>query len=303
MVDAQGQLKPKVTIGICARNSQQILRSAIESAVRQDFPHELMEIVFVDDGSEDRTLNVMKEYASKIDIPCRIYFGEWKGLGKARNTVINNARGEYIVWLDADETLEEDFVRTQLYLIESNPKAAIVTARVWISPGKNAILTLDLLPSVVEYSTQNWRKPFKSPGTGGATYRLSAAKQVGGFDDRIRGSGEDIDIALRIKQAGWLIISGSAKFYELHGGLSTWKDLWKRYQNQGAQARQSFSEWRAHYSLYKINPLASAIAGLRYSALGYAMTKLKVSLVLPVHFTFKMIAWFYGFSKASKSLT
>jgi glycosyltransferase involved in cell wall biosynthesis len=291
-------MKPKVTIGICARNCQSIIGSAIESVVKQDFPHQLMEIIFVDDGSEDGTLKIMQDYASKIDITSRIYSGEWRGLGKARNTIINNALGDYIIWVDADEILEKDFVRIQFDLIEKNPKAGIATAKVLILPRENLVLTLDLIPPVVEYSTINWEKSSKLPGTGGATYRVTAARQVGGFDEMIRGAGEDIDIARRIRQAGWSIIRGNAKFYEAHGQLATWKTLWKRYYNLGLQNRQVGRKTESLISIYRINPFASFVAGLIYAILGYKITKLKVAIIVPLHYTLKMTAWFYGFMKA-----
>jgi len=288
---------PKVTIGICARNSQHVLGSAIESVARQDFPHEGMEIIFVDDGSEDKTLKIMKEHASKMDIPSRIFHGEWKGLGVSRNIVINNAKGDYVIWVDADETLEKDFVRKQMDAIEGNPAAGIATAKLWIPSENNPVLALELIPNIVEYSTQNWSRLSKNPGTGGTTYRLTAAKNVGGFDENIKGTGEDIDIARRMKQAGWLVVRGQGRFYEHHGGLSSWKELWNRYQGRGKQIRRDFVKASVHYSLYRINPFASSVAGLRYAVQGFVMTRLKLCLVLPLHFTFKMVAWFYGFSK------
>ena len=197
-----------------------------------------MEIVFVDDGSEDATLEIMQSYSSKMDISSRIFSGKWRGLGKARNTVINNARGEYIIWLDSDEVLENSFVRKQVEFMDRNPKAGIITAQLgWKSQG-NILLLLDLLPHVLEYSRQAWTAASKLPGTGAATYRLSAAKQVGGFDEKIEGAGEDIELAARIRKAGWLILRGNAVFYESHGQSFTWRNLWRRYVNQGVHCRR-----------------------------------------------------------------
>jgi glycosyltransferase involved in cell wall biosynthesis len=287
----------RVTIGICARNSENSIAWAIESAVQQDYPHELMEILFVDDGSQDNTLRIIRLYASKIEIHSRIFSGKWRGLGKARNTVIDNANGEYIVWLDSDEALEEGFVRKQVELMDKNPEAAIATAKYGLLPKVSLVLLLELMPHVIEYSRQNWDAPSKLPGTGAATYRVSAAKQIGGFDESIEGNGEDIDFASRIKQAGWKILRGEAMFYETHGRLSTWKSLWKRYASQGFHCRRLYRKSDQFFSLYRMNPIASMIAALAYAARGYKETKRAVMLLLPFHFTFKMTAWFYGFSK------
>ena len=153
-------------MGVCARNAAGTLPMAIESAIKQDFSHDLMEIIFVDDGSEDNTLRIMEDYSSKMDIPSRIFSGGWQGLGKARNTVINNAHGDYIVWLDSDEILEDDFVSTQVNLMDRNPNAGIISAKLGLKTQDNIVLLLDLLPHVLESSRQDWADPSKFPGTG-----------------------------------------------------------------------------------------------------------------------------------------
>jgi len=282
---------------MCARNSEGTIAKAIKSILNQNFPHESMEILFVDDGSEDRTLAIIQEYASKTDIATRIFSEGWFGLGRARNTILNNAQGEYVMWIDSDEIIERNFVRKQFDIIECYPRAGILTAILTITRKEQLVLLLELLPNISEYATQNWLKSWKLPGTGGATYRLEAAKQVGGFNEKIRGACEDIDMAWRMRQAGWQIIRGNAYFYESHGSLSSWKDLLKRYVYHGVEARQLYSINRLFLSIYKINPLASFISGIFYASLGYRLTHRKVSLLLPFHYTLKMIAWFYGFTK------
>lgn len=290
-------MKPKITIGMCGRNCADIVSYALDSIAKQEYPHELMEIVFVDDGSNDNTLSVVKEYLSRIDIPNRTFSGEWHGVGRARNTILYNARGDYIVWVDSDELIAEDFVRKQVELIERNPAAGIVTGRLGILDNENIVLALDLIPSVVEYSRQDWTSESKLPGTGGAIYRVEAAKQVGGFNESISGLGEDIDIALRIREAGWLILRGEGVFYESHGKLSSWASLLKRSVKQGAQSRRLYRKTNKFYSLPRINPFASSIAGVLYAVHGYKITRRKIVFLLPPHFSMKMTAWFYGFCK------
>jgi glycosyltransferase involved in cell wall biosynthesis len=256
-----------------------------------------MEIVFVDDGSKDDTLKVIKDYASRIGIQSTIFSGPWRGVGKARNTVIDNARGDYIFWVDADELFERDFVRKQVRLFEKNAKAGIVTAKLGILPDENLILALDLLPGVVEYALQDWKAQGKLPGTGGAAYRVAAAREVGGFDGRIESIGEDIELASRIRQAGWTILRGEALFYERHMKFGTWRTLWNRYVKGGSSGRRLYRQTNEFSSFYRINPISSLIASFRYTILGYMLTKRRDAFLLPFHFNFKMLAWFYGFSK------
>jgi len=293
-------LKPKVSIGICARNAQDILPLAVDSVFNQSYPHDLMEIIFVDDGSEDRTLEVMRDCSLKIDIASRIFAGKWRGLAKARNTVVESAAGKYIVWLDSDETIERDFVEKQVDIMERNCRAGILTAMLEIPCGTNSILTLELIPSVIEHGRQDWKSQAKLPGTGCATYRTIAARQVGGFDPRIEGIGEDIELASRIRQAGWSMLRGSAIFCERHGKLSTFSMLLRRYVKQGKDHRRLFEKNRQLFSIYRMNPIASFAAGMYYGWVGFLITRRRIALVLPAHFVIKMTAWFYGFTRVQK---
>ncbi len=64
-----------------------------------------MEVIFVDDGSEDATFSIIQDSIAKIDIQAKAFHKKWMGLGAARNVVVNNASGDYIVWVDGDMTL------------------------------------------------------------------------------------------------------------------------------------------------------------------------------------------------------
>ena len=63
------------TIGVCVRNSASTIRDTIDSISKQDFPCELVEIVFVDDGSEDRTLSILLDSAHEMDMQVKLLHG------------------------------------------------------------------------------------------------------------------------------------------------------------------------------------------------------------------------------------
>ena len=69
-----------MTIGICAKNAENTIEEAINSAIQQDFNHELMEMILVDDGSKDRTLQIMKKSITGNDFHAVIFTGPWKGI-------------------------------------------------------------------------------------------------------------------------------------------------------------------------------------------------------------------------------
>lgn len=295
IIDSANKVLPMVTIGVCVRNCASTIREAIESIMKQDYPHELMEVIFVDDGSNDKTLSIIKEYTAKMDTNVKIFHHEWRGLGFSRNVVVNNASGKYIVWVDGDMILPKDHVRKQVEFMERNPKVGIAKARHGAVLNDNLIATLENIPFMV-YDANPKTVNSKLPGTGGAIYRVEAIKQVGGFDSFLKGTGEDQDAAYRVKAAGWLISRSSAFFYEKR--VKTYKSLWKKYFWYGYGSHNLYRKNRDIFTLYKMNPIAGFTAGALYAPDAYRLTRDKRVLLLPFHFTFKMVAWFFGFTKA-----
>ncbi len=287
--------RPKVTIGVCVMNCEDTISEAIESIIAQDFPHELMEVIFVDDGSEDKTLQIIEKYAAKMDITVKVFHHSWKGLGYSRNVVVNNARGDYIIWIDGDMIIPKDHVRKQVEYMEQHPKVGIAKAKYGMFPTKNLVATLENIPFVI-ISLRNYSQNLKLPGTGGSIYRVDAVRQVGGFDDRLAGVGEDLDIAYRILSANWLIKKSPAIFFEKRE--TNWRDLWKKYTWYGYGNFWVYCQNKAIFKLYKMMPPASLIAGLLHSISAYKLIRRKVVFLLPIHFIFKSIAWTWGFIKA-----
>lgn len=99
----------KVSVIIPCYNQAQYLSEAIESAYQQTEP---CEVIVINDGSPDNTIEVAKKY------PVKLINQVNKGLASARNTGIMNATGEWILPLDADDILTPDCVGELLYKAE-----------------------------------------------------------------------------------------------------------------------------------------------------------------------------------------
>lgn len=289
--------RPKLTLGICVRNSGATLKETVDSIINQDFPHELMEVIFVDDGSEDETSTVIQESVLRMDINTKVFHNKWMGLGAARNVVVDNAKGDYIVWIDGDMVIPRDHVRKQVEFMEKNPKVGIAKAKHGLSLQENLVAILENIPFVVDdaYAGDEWKTASKLPGTGGSMYRVEAIRQVGGFDNDLKGSGEDQEAAYRVKVAGWSIWRTNAVFYERRP--KTWKAIWDKHVWYGYGDYGLYLKNRSIFSLHKMVPLAGFLAGLLYAIAAYRLTRRKVVFLLPIHFTFKMTAWCLGFLK------
>jgi glycosyltransferase involved in cell wall biosynthesis len=119
-------MEPLVSILIPAYNSQQWIADAIESACAQTWPKK--EIVVVDDGSSDQTLQVARRFASKS---VRVVTQANSGAAAARNTAFSMCQGDYIQWLDADDLLEPDKVERQMRKLRDCPSKRTLFSGAW----------------------------------------------------------------------------------------------------------------------------------------------------------------------------
>jgi len=287
-------MMPKVTIGVCVRNSAATIRDAIESIIAQDYPHEFMEVIFVDDGSEDETLSVINSYIPKMDMKVKVFHHEWKGLGASRNVVVNNAEGKYIIWVDGDMILPPTHVRVQVEFMEQNSKVGVAKAKYGIITKSSILEVLENIPFVI-YDSKNGPLDSKLPGTGGSIYRVEAIRQAGGFDEKLRGTGEDQDVAFRVKNLGWLIKRSPAIFYERRS--RTWRMVWKKWVWYGFGDYDLYCKNRSIFSLFKMNPLAGFVNGFLQVAPAYKLIRNKFVFLLPFHMSLEMTAWCIGFIK------
>jgi glycosyltransferase involved in cell wall biosynthesis len=264
--------------------------------MQQDFPHELVEIVFVDDGSVDETFSIITSYVAKMDMKVKVFHHEWRGLGPSRNVVVDNANGSYIIWVDGDMMLPKDHVRKQVEFIDQNPMIGIAKAKMGVLDEENFVGFLESIGYVAADHIYGGRPTSRALGTGGAIYRVDAVRQIGGFDASIKGGGEDIDAESRVRKAGWLLYLGSpAVFYEHH--RSSLKSIWDEGFWWGHGASRVFWKNKKMFALHKMNPIASLLAGAWYATVAYKVTHRKTVFLLSFQYALKMLAWCLGFIK------
>lgn len=293
--------KPIVTIGVCVRNCASTIREAIESILAQDYPNECMEVIFVDDGSEDETLSIISNYVSRMNMKIKVFHHEWRGLGFSRNVVVNNATGKYIIWVDGDMMLPKSYVRTQIAFMEEHPEAGIGKGRYGLYETNNVVAYLENINAMVEFLLDDgFNKNYRPLGTGGSIYRAEAIKEIGGFNTALRGVGEDMDVELRMIKACWKLFVTPATFYERR--RESWKMLWNEYFWHGCGGKDIKGGLK-HFRgiLPKFFPPFALISAVARAILAYKITRKKISFLLPFHWTFKRIAWLGGFLFGSSS--
>ncbi len=280
-----------VTVGICIRNAEESIKSVIESVLNQDFPKDQIEIIFVDDGSDDRTLEIIEDFISRIEVKARVYRQNWRGIAAARNIVVQNARGKYIIWVDGDMILPSDYIRKQVEYMENNPKVGVAKARYGLVENGKIVAILENSRAFDLYLGD-----LKLFGTGGSICRVEAIRAVGGFDEHIKGAGEDIDAHIRILKKGWLLSTTDAEFYEQF--KRTWRDLWRQYYWWGYGAHYIQHKHKNAVSIFvRLPPFAFIVGVLRFLRI-YHCNKKIIYMLVPLHNVFKETAWCFGFIRS-----
>jgi glycosyltransferase involved in cell wall biosynthesis len=286
--------KVKVTVGVCIKNEEASIEKALESIFQQDFPHNSMELIIVDGYSKDKTMRIVKKALQKTDFKYNVIYDN-HGLGSARQIVVEEASGDYIVWVDGDVRLSKDYIRQQVDFMERHRKVGIAGGKYALLEG-NLAFFLENVAYVVD-SFKSAGKPHpKLPGSEGSIYRTEAVKQVGGFDKNIKGACEDIEVAYKMKEIGWSLVTNNAVFEE--SCRSTWRGLWNQYCWWGKGGHYLFHENRRINPVYEMIPPAGLLAGLLRTSTAYSITHKKRVFLLPFHYTFKRIAWCCGFLEA-----
>ena len=115
-------MKPIISVIMVAYNAERYLKESLGSVVSQSFKD--IEIIFVDDGSSDSTLDIVREFSS-TDPRIKILSCPHEGAGAGRNRGIEEAQGEYLSILDADDLFDAEMLEKS-YSLATREQADIV---------------------------------------------------------------------------------------------------------------------------------------------------------------------------------
>lgn len=194
-----------VTIGMPVYNGGDVIASSIESVLEQDWTGKF-EILIIDDGSKDHTGDVLEKY--RYDNRVRV-IKHHNNIGRpfARNTIIKEARGVYLTWIDADDTWTSDKLRLQLealakYSFEGDRAISLCSYSVRWKGKKPKYrankLGHDDIASVLDASIPAYLWTMLC--------RTEFYRAVGGFDERLLRL-QDTDIVIRLLKFGCYFVA------------------------------------------------------------------------------------------------
>lgn len=266
MVEAE---PPLVSCIIIFLDEERYLAEAVESVIAQSSGD--WELLLVDDGSSDRSAEIASGYARRFEGRIRhlTHPGrENRGMSASRNLGIAQARGEFIAFLDGDDTWLPDKLERQIALFSQHPDALMVCGatlywREWpggagrdrlvltgeILSGKDAgalLVEQDRLyppPELMRLLYPLGRGV--TPSMSGLIVRRSLFEIAGGFEDQFRGLFEDQVFRAKAYLAGPIYVSGECfDRYRQHE-----ESCWQTTRATGAalQARRAYLAWLTTY--------------------------------------------------------
>ena len=125
---------PKVSVIIPVYNEKQYLSETLESVINQTYKN--LEIVVVDDGSDDGSEKISDEYAIK-DNRIRVIHKKNEGLSAARNAGLDNIKGEYVTFIDSDDIYHPDMIKKMLEAIILKDADCVICQYIFLKEKQN----------------------------------------------------------------------------------------------------------------------------------------------------------------------
>ncbi|MFP4481685.1 MAG: glycosyltransferase [Thermovirgaceae bacterium] len=228
-------MKTKISIIVPVYNDPEGLKDTLESLVAQDFPRSGFEIVVVDNGSTDNTHELAESFSAlhpnivKVAIEAR-----FRTSYAARNKGIRSSSGEILCFIDANMTVDSDWLNKVSELFSSEAVDA-VGFHVKIMRENGSGIT-SLYNKVTGFPVKRYIERAGFAPTCCLAVRHSVIEQVGPFDWRLMSSG-DVEFGHRLTGSGFSL-HYEASIVMYHPARETFASLTKKYVRIGRGLRQ-----------------------------------------------------------------
>jgi GT2 family glycosyltransferase len=215
---------PSVSVITVNYNGKQLLRDCFDSLLVLNYPKNKLEIIMVDNGSDDDSIDYVKKRYPRT----KVIKNDINNYCKANNLGISESRGEYVAILNNDTKVHKNWLAELIKVISKDDKIGAVGSKILFLDGR--------IQSTghIEFPNYNWgdrglleedREQYdhvmemQSVSNCSALYRRKALDSVGLFDEDFNMYMEDVDLAFRLRRKGWKIffVPNSVTYHKLHG--------------------------------------------------------------------------------------
>jgi biofilm PGA synthesis N-glycosyltransferase PgaC len=195
---------PLISVIIPAHNEEEIIEFTIRSVLEQNLHN--LQIIVVDDGSSDKTNQICRRLAEREPRLSILHNDQRVGKFSGQNLALNFCRGEYVIILDSDSSLQRDAFFEALKKFHDPDVGAVSCNLRAMNSRKNIITRLQDFEYLTSISlgriSQAWWGTLFIVSGGYGVFRKEALQNVGGYDVH---TGEDGDVTIKIRKAGWKI--------------------------------------------------------------------------------------------------
>jgi glycosyltransferase involved in cell wall biosynthesis len=166
-----------VSILIPCYNAEQWVGIAIESCLKQTYPH--AEIIVVDDGSSDQSVEIIKSYQDKIHWESAPH----QGGNRTRNRLLELSKGNWIQYLDADDYLQPGKIAAQMQALSELNDTDVVYGPTIKAHHRNDQIELEEIPIPPPHDPWILLATWHLPQTGSPLWKKKAILNVNGWDE------------------------------------------------------------------------------------------------------------------------
>lgn len=253
-----------VSFCVIAYNEEKAISSLFNDIRNQDYPHDKIEVIFVNAMSEDRTRQLMEEFSKEnngfrrvvvLDNPKKIQAAGW-------NVAIKEAKGDIIMRIDAHTVIPKEFVSKNVECIQSGenvsggPRPNIAEED---TPWKHTLLLAERSmfgSSIAPYRKGHHKSYVKSVFHG--AYRREVFEKAGLFNENL-GRTEDNEMHYRIREAGYKICY-NPKIISYQHTRNTWSSMIRQKYGNGYWIGLTLGIAPKCFSLYHFVPLCFVLA-------------------------------------------
>lgn len=253
----------KITVCIVTYNEKGNIGDCLKSVYDMDYPPDLFEVLVVDGGSDDGTIDIVRDY-QKIRDNLRLIIDHRKGTAVARRVGVEEAQSDYIAFTDADCEVPPDWL---IILVNGFSRYAEGMKNLAAVGGKNENRAgAGFVTRAISVATNTYAGSFgsvqgmaydsdrevSSLATLNALYSRKALMGVGNFDPELISDAEDADINFRLREAGYkfMYLAQSTVYHKYRPTLTAWARNMIRYGRGRARLLKKHREmWSPRYAL------------------------------------------------------
>jgi GT2 family glycosyltransferase len=203
-----GNSSRKCSLIIVNYNGRHYLADCLQSILQLAYPEESLEIIVVDNGSRDNSIEFIREQFPQVEIICN----EVNSFARALNLGIAKANGQYIGFLNNDATLDRHWLRVLVDRLENNDRVGAVGGKILLSSGKINSVGHKMLPNYYwedigigkpDKGQYNTEKDVEGLCWAAVLFRRDCLEDVGPIDEDFVMYLEDVDYAKRCQIKGW----------------------------------------------------------------------------------------------------